>query len=65
MENDADMIAAYLSVLTMVRQVGEDRESLPRGFLRMAYATTSLLALMDQRRISPMSSARHRTMRIR
>ena len=54
MENDADRVAAYLVVLTLVRQVAGQPETLPRGFVRLGYAVTALLALFDPRRLSLM-----------
>lgn len=54
MENDADRVAAYLVVLTLVGQVRDQPESLPRGYLRLGYALTALLALFDPQRLSLM-----------
>ena len=51
-EGDADLLAAYLVVVTLVRQVGSERSALPRGFVRLAYALTALLALFDPQRLS-------------
>lgn len=54
MENDADRIAAYQVVLTLQRQTAGRPDDLPRGFLRLGYALTALLALFDPRRLSLM-----------
>jgi len=54
MENDADMIAAFLAVAGMVRHVREGGGQLPLGFLRLAYATTALIGLFEPRRLSIM-----------
>jgi len=53
-ECDADLVAAYLVVVTLVKQVdgAGERGWLPRGFLRLAYALTALLALFDPERLS-------------
>lgn len=49
-ENEADMIAAYLAVLILVRQAPSDR--LQVGFLRLGYALTAMLALFHPRQLS-------------
>jgi hypothetical protein len=54
MENDADMIAAFLVVAGMVRHVREGGGHLPRAFVRLAYATTALIGLFEPRRLSIM-----------
>ena len=54
MENDADMIAAFIVVAGMVRHVKEGGGQLPQAFLRLAYATTALIGLFEPRRLSIM-----------
>jgi len=54
MENDADMIAAFIVVAGMVRHVREGGGQLPQAFLRLSYATTALIGLFEPRRLSIM-----------
>ena len=51
-EGDADLVAAYLVVVMLARQLRGNPDSLPRGFVRLAYALTALLALFDPDRLS-------------
>jgi hypothetical protein len=51
MENDADMVAAYLTVQTLLIQATQARHDLPLGFTRFGYALTALMALFDPYRV--------------
>jgi len=54
MENDADRMAAYLAVWTLLRQTEATPNERPLGFTRLAYAVTALLALFDPQKLSIM-----------
>ncbi len=58
MEGDADMVAAYMAVATMVGQGRKAGYPLSRGFVRLGFAVTALFGLFDPRRLSIMDYGR-------